>query len=578
VRTWLDLYPDRVAFEVAELAKLGFEVDPVERRAHHRLVLRGQIDVGGRAVALVISYPDTFPFLRPDVFAPELRLERHFNPYHYNLCLLDRSSAAWRASDTGAWLIRERVPHLLALLEQGGDALRAGEAPQGEPISTYFPARPGTVVFVPAAASNIDPAERSGRFELALARGESAGPLVRALLKTVSVKAGRHGRILAAADEPLERRFAGGPSLTGCWARLDRLPSKNTAEALVAAITAATPEATRPRFQSLGGGQVAVVGCVFSEEVGQGRFEDSWLFVVLHRRMTGAHSEQRGLVLVHGDRLSRDDLAARTPALRGLDDKRVAVLGLGGLGAPIAVDLARAGVGELALLDGDTVEVGNTVRWAFGLSAVGHRKTEALSSWIAAEHPYTRVHYWDGHLGIPARTTDLGEPRERSEIDILDELLTDVDLVIDATAELGVQQLIDTVAAEKPRIFAWATEGAAGGVVARLYPGAACWMCLQHALDDGTVALPPADEQATVQPRGCASTTFTGAAFDLAPVSNQAVRVASATLLGTSPREHDLSILSLRGPAGTPLAAPTWQSQPMEAHPRCVACAVERAA
>lgn len=59
----------------------------------------------------------------------------------------------------------------------------------------------------------------------------------------------------------------------------------------------------------------------------------------------------------------------------------ILVLGLGGVGGEAAIMLARAGVGHLTLVDGDTVEVTNLNRQAVAFrSTVGMLKTEALAA------------------------------------------------------------------------------------------------------------------------------------------------------------------------------------------------------
>ena len=69
----------------------------------------------------------------------------------------------------------------------------------------------------------------------------------------------------------------------------------------------------------------------------------------------------------------------------------VAVAGLGGLGSQIALMLARAGVGELFLVDFDRVELSNLNRQAYGLSHLGQPKTSALAGMLRNINPYLNV-------------------------------------------------------------------------------------------------------------------------------------------------------------------------------------------
>lgn len=84
------------------------------------------------------------------------------------------------------------------------------------------------------------------------------------------------------------------------------------------------------------------------------------------------------------ERISREQLDqafdARFPEemRTKLRNARVAVAGLGGLGSNIAVMLARSGVGELLLVDFDTVDVTNLNRQMYLIPQLGKPKAEAL--------------------------------------------------------------------------------------------------------------------------------------------------------------------------------------------------------
>ena len=71
-----------------------------------------------------------------------------------------------------------------------------------------------------------------------------------------------------------------------------------------------------------------------------------------------------------------------------LQQSRVLLVGLGGLGWPSALYLAAAGVGELVLVDGDAVELSNLQRQiAHSEVAIGANKARSAAASIAALNP-----------------------------------------------------------------------------------------------------------------------------------------------------------------------------------------------
>jgi molybdopterin/thiamine biosynthesis adenylyltransferase len=269
--------------------------------------------------------------------------------------------------------------------------------------------------------------------------------------------------------------------------------------------------------------------------------------------------------LIRSDRYGRQDAGARIPRLAELSQKTVTVIGTGAIGAPIALDLARAGIGTLRLLEHDHIEAATTVRWPLGIAAAGCNKAEALGDHIATNWPYTHVEGARMRVGA-------AQLAGKDELEVLDALLAGSHLLLDATAELSVQRALADVARElgMPYLSVSAADGAWGGVVAALKPDSeACWYCIQWAMADGTIEPPPADT-ATVQPVGCASPTFTGANFDLTPVAAMATRMAVMTLIGETYGEGawDVAVLALRDAEGRPLPG-SWTTYPATRHPRC---------
>ena len=80
------------------------------------------------------------------------------------------------------------------------------------------------------------------------------------------------------------------------------------------------------------------------------------------------------------------------PGQARLRRARVLVIGLGGLGSPVAMYLAASGVGHLVLVDFDHVELSNLQRQVIHSSAdVGRNKVESARDRVAALNPEVEV-------------------------------------------------------------------------------------------------------------------------------------------------------------------------------------------
>lgn len=89
---------------------------------------------------------------------------------------------------------------------------------------------------------------------------------------------------------------------------------------------------------------------------------------------------------------SRTAMLIGGEAVERLNNARVAVFGLGGVGGALCEALARAGVGALTLIDGDTVSVTNINRQIIAThSTVGMLKTEAVRARVLDINPDCRV-------------------------------------------------------------------------------------------------------------------------------------------------------------------------------------------
>ena len=74
-----------------------------------------------------------------------------------------------------------------------------------------------------------------------------------------------------------------------------------------------------------------------------------------------------------------------------LNNAKVAVAGLGGLGSHIAVMLARSCIGTLHLIDFDNVDISNLNRQEFYLQHIGRPKTECLKEKLLDINPFLNI-------------------------------------------------------------------------------------------------------------------------------------------------------------------------------------------
>ena len=177
-----------------------------------------------------------------------------------------------------------------------------------------------------------------------------------------------------------------------------------------------------------------------------------------------------------------------------LKDKSVLIVGLGGLGSPLALYLAGAGVGTLWLADGDTVDSSNLPRQIlFDSEAVNHSKAELARERLAAHNPLVEL------IAI----------NQRLDADSLPEFVAEVDLVIDCCDNLATRQAINAacVAQGKPWISA-AAVGWQGQLMARTRSGS---RLLRLPLSAGYQARPELRDQRRHRPAGRGDGLFAGA-------------------------------------------------------------------
>lgn len=523
------------------------------------LVLNVAVPTSNGEVKVVARFPDHYPYFRFEVTAPGLSLEKHQNPFSKSLCLVGRATLNWRPSDTLASLLTSQLPAVLDANSPETHS-KVTEEPQGEPISDYYPYMHRTGLVIDSAwALEAD----HGSMELVVADGSF--PEIRGVVTALRDDA---GKTLAEVDFQPPREFR--EKTSGRWFRLEQPLMSMKADEFDAALLAASNGKSALRWSWTRGGAIDIVGITFPEEHSVGVRGRGWLFFVRYATPQMRKSGKWRGYFVRALRGGRDDYSTRIPELEGLRPKKVLVVGLGCLGAPSVIEFAKAGVGEIRILDHDHVDPATSVRWPLGIAAAGIPKAEAMARFIAENYPRTVV---------ISRVRRLGAPREdrsaRPEEEILAELLFGADLIYDATAEIGISHLLSDYASREgiPYVSVSSTVGGWGGLVTRIKKGTGCWSCFLTQLGDGRIRLPSASETAIVQPAGCGNPTFTGAGFDVLHVALLGVRTAVATLGTQYPNPPwDVATLDLRESDGS-MIEPRWSATTIAKTQGCRSCA-----
>lgn len=152
-------------------------------------------------------------------------------------------------------------------------------------------------------------------------------------------------------------------------------------------------------------------------------------------------------------------------AQRRLKQGSVLLIGAGGLGSPLALYLAAAGVGHIGLVDFDVVDESNLQRQiAHGTSTVGMKKTESAKQRIKDLNPNVEVSTFEEQI---------------SSENALD-LLRPFDVIIDGTDNFPTRYLTNdaSVLLGKPNVYGSIFRFEGQATVFHPKAGGPCYRCL----------------------------------------------------------------------------------------------------
>jgi adenylyltransferase/sulfurtransferase len=223
-----------------------------------------------------------------------------------------------------------------------------------------------------------------------------------------------------------------------------------------------------------------------------------------------------------------------------LMDSRIALIGLGGLGSPIALYLAAAGVGHLLLIDHDEVELSNLQRQIlFTEQHIGQRKTTSAANTLRQINPHCTTRSLD----------------QRASAHNLMEIAQQVDLVVDASDNFSTRFAINQacVATAMPLVSGAAIRWEGQVAVFSGHTGHACYRCLYSEQGE--------DETS------CATTGV------------------AAPIVGVIGCMQAVEVIKLITGAGTPLynrlliydgLRASWRSLTLKPDPQCPVCGKDR--
>ena len=134
------------------------------------------------------------------------------------------------------------------------------------------------------------------------------------------------------------------------------------------------------------------------------------------------------LVYIPTENWHPDQIQNRGRFQKGLRSARVAVIGCGALGSPIAEMLIRGGVHQMTIFDGERIEIGNLTRHTLSMNDIGEGKAARLAQRLNSLNPHAEVE------AVPSKVNFTNQ-------DVLQRLL-EHDLIVDCTANDELLQVL----------------------------------------------------------------------------------------------------------------------------------------
>lgn len=243
------------------------------------------------------------------------------------------------------------------------------------------------------------------------------------------------------------------------------------------------------------------------------------------------------------NRMDKDYLTSRGGSNSNLSDKRVVVVGCGAVGSIVALELAKAGILHLTLVDHDTLSKDNLYRHALGYnSKLGTSKVDALKKEIEGKLPLTTVCAINGRFETVMQT-------EQIDFSV-------IDLVVIATGDPNSSFVTNQFFLEHypglPVLYTWLEPFGIGGhtLLTNNKTSAGCFHCL-YKRDEiiglhNQFSFAKEGQAFKKSVSGCATRFTPFSSLDSTRSAIEAVRVSVLVLLG---KLEENSLWSWKGDA-----------------------------
>jgi hypothetical protein len=577
VSDWFERDPARFAREVRAWRAEGFVVDR-DALAAGVLRLTGRRTVDGTPEDVAVEYPDAFPYARPELTLPARPITptaRHRMLRGGLLCLRATMPDEWSPSDLGVDLLPD--------LDRWLRSARSGvwENEHDAPDLQLLP-RPSIDAFLFDAAFLAASSIAVGRLTIQThPRGGTWGALHHVLRDTT----GRETTLTLtrdatqAYDVPFVRLPHAPLGLARLYDEHETAGTQPTIQDVIQTLDAEFPE-ERPSHavwavygKKIKHWNTAVRPIALQFPLDTGR-ERQWVWEALV-----CFGEDRRCVPARVHYAS--DMFNRVRHVVDLDRLRtanVAVLGVGAVGATVAMSLAQAGVGTLTLIDNDRVNVGNLVRHRADIYQLGLPKTVAMRQLLLDRFPQMTV-----HSGI----ADNFIASLYGNDSLLRELAASHDALAVCVGNENLHLYLNRIFLETstPAVYGWVYPDAVAGRVVRVLPGrTGCIECATEwiARYPGTFGRAPeiADVNALPLDYGCNMPAVAGTAIDHDRIASALARQVVQVLLGENatypydPKDH---LLLTNRPLADTTGADFESSRawPLPPWPFCAACGTD---